>query len=104
VTLAYLLVASPVYEKRDGKRALELAQAAYATTGSVNHGVLVAMALAELGRCDEAATLVRQLTAKATAERKPELIGKLKIELNRYERVRPCRPTPDMFAEQPVSQ
>src|SRR6185436_18572318 len=55
VTLAYLLVAFPQYEKRDGKRALQLAQAAYAATGTVNHGVLVAMALAELGRCDEAA-------------------------------------------------
>lgn len=102
VTLAYLLVASPQYEKRDGKRALQLAQAAYESTGTVNHGVLVAMALAELGQCDEAATMVKRLTAKAAEERRPDLLEKLKVELNRYERVRPCRPTPDMFSDQPV--
>jgi tetratricopeptide (TPR) repeat protein len=102
VTLAYLLVASPQYEKRDGKRALQLAQAAYAATGTVNHGVLVAMALAELGRCDEAAALVKQLSAKAAEERKPDLLEKLKVELDRYERVRPCRPTPDAFSDQSI--
>ena len=104
VTLAYLLVASPQYEKRDGKRALQLAQAAYEATGTVNHGVLVAMALAELGLCDEAAAWVRRMTAKATAEGKPDLIEKLKTELSRYERARPCRPTSDMFADQPPSR
>ncbi|MEP6707068.1 MAG: tetratricopeptide repeat protein, partial [Pyrinomonadaceae bacterium] len=97
VMLAYLLAASPQYEKRDGKRALQLAQAAYEATGTINHGVLVAMALAELGRCDEAAAWVRRMTAKATVEGKPDLIEKLKIELSRYERARPCRPTSDMF-------
>jgi tetratricopeptide (TPR) repeat protein len=99
VTLAYILVASPHYEKRDGKRGLQLAQAAYEKTGTVNHGVLVAMALAEVGRCDEAAALVRRLTAKAAENRKPDLPEKLKAELNRYESVRPCRPTPDMFSD-----
>lgn len=102
VTLAYLLVASPQYEKRDGKRGLQLAQAAYDATGTINHGVLVAMALAELGRCDEAAALVRQLTAKVAEDRKPDLLEKLKAELNRYESARPCRPTADMFADQPL--
>ena len=104
VTLAYLLAASPQYEKRDGKRALQLAQAAYEATGTVNHGVLVAMALAELGRCDEAAAWVRRMTAKATAEGKPDLMEKLKAELSRYERARPCRPTSDMFSDQPPSR
>lgn len=103
VTLAYLLVAFPQYEKRDGKRGLQLAQAAYESTGTVNHGVLVAMALAELGRCDEAAALVRRLTAKAAEDRKPDLLEKLKAELNRYESVRPCRPTADMFSDQASS-
>lgn len=104
VTLAYLLAASPQYEKRDGKRALQLAQAAYEATGTVNHGVLVAMALAELGRCDEAAAWVRRMTDKATEEGKPDLIEKLKAELSRYERARPCRPTSDMFSEQSISR
>jgi len=97
VTLAYLLAASPQYEKRDGKRALQLAQAAYEATGTVNHGVLVAMALAELGRCDEAAAWVRRMTAKATAEGKPDLVEKLKAELKKYEGRQPCRPPADMI-------
>lgn len=104
VTLAYLLAASPQLEKRDGKRALQLAQAAYEATGSINHGVLVAIALAELDRCDEAAAWVKRMTAKAAEDRKPELIEKLKVELNKYERARPCRPTADMFSDQSLQR
>lgn len=104
VTLAYLLAASPQYEKRDGKRALQLAQAAYEATGAVNHGVLVAMALAELGRCEEAAAWIRRLTAKGAGEGKPDLIEKLKVELSKYEGIRPCRPTPEMFSDQWLSR
>ncbi|HVQ38036.1 MAG TPA: tetratricopeptide repeat protein, partial [Pyrinomonadaceae bacterium] len=100
VTLAFLLVASPQYEKRDGQRALKLAQGAYETTRGVNHGVLVAMALGEMGRCDEAAAWVRKLADKASEQRQPDVLVKLKAELNRYERERPCRPTPEMFSDQ----
>ncbi len=95
-TLAYLLAAAPQLDLRDGKRALALAQSAYEATASINHGVLVAMALAELGRCDEAAAWVRRMTAKAAGEGKPDLLEKLKAELNRYENVRPCRPMVDL--------
>lgn len=94
--LAYLLAASPQLDLRDGLRALGLAQVVYRATGTVNHGALVAMALAELGRCDEAAALTRQLTAKATGEGKTDLIEKLKAELKRYENARPCRPAADI--------
>jgi tetratricopeptide (TPR) repeat protein len=91
-TLASLLAASPQLELRDGKRALELARSAYESTGMIGHGALVAMSLAELGRCDEAAAWVRRLMAQASGEGKPDLIEKLKAELNRYEKARPCRP------------
>ncbi len=94
--LAYLLAASPQLELRDGSRALALAQSAYEATASTNHGALVAMALAELGRCDEAAAWIRRMSAKAAGEGKPDLMEKLKAELNRYENVRPCRPAGDM--------
>jgi tetratricopeptide (TPR) repeat protein len=100
-TLAYLLAASPQAELRDGLRALALARAAYEATNSVNHGILMAMALAEAGRCDEAAALLRRMIDKANAEGKPDLAGKLKAELNRYERERPCRPAADInFSDQ----
>jgi tetratricopeptide (TPR) repeat protein len=91
-TLGYLLTASPQLELRDGTRALALAQTVYEATHTINHGALVAMALAELGRCDEAAGWVRRLTDKATAEGRPDLVLKLKADLRRYEQERPCRP------------
>src|SRR2546425_6771000 len=86
VMLAYLLVASPQYDLRDGRRALELPQLIYKSTGLANHGVLVALALGELGRCDEAVGWVRTMTDKAIQEGKQDLAEKLKAELNRYER------------------
>jgi hypothetical protein len=101
VTLAYLLAAVPQVELRDGRRALELAQRAYEATGAVGHGALVAMALAELGRCDEAADWQRRMMTKAAGEAKPELVTRLKAELDRYERARPCRPAADTsFSDQ----
>ncbi len=93
VMLAYLLAASPQLELRDGVRALALSRSAYEATASVNHGALVAMALAELGRCDEAADWVRRLITTASTEGKPDLVLKLKGELKRYESERPCRPS-----------
>src|SRR6266567_2289470 len=105
VMLAYLLAASPQHDLRDGARALELAQLVYQATGFEDHGALVALALAELGRCDEAAAWMRQMVAKAAKENKPDLVEKLKAELNKYERVRPCRPTADItFSRQWLSR
>lgn len=91
-TLAYLLAASPRKELRDGRRALELARAAWDATGAAQHGALVALALAELGRCDEAADWARKMVARAAEEKNPGLAEKLKAELGRYETARPCRP------------
>lgn len=92
--LAHMLAASPQLERRDGKRALELARAVYEATRTIEHGALVATALAELGRCEEAADWLRRMTAKAADEGAPDLVAKLKAELERYERARPCRPAP----------
>lgn len=103
VTLAYLLVTFPQFGKRDGKRALQLAQAAYQATGSINQGVLVAMALGELGRCDEAAEWVRRLTAKAAWDNQTDLLMKLRAELTKYEHRRPCRAPAEMFSIQSLS-
>jgi tetratricopeptide (TPR) repeat protein len=104
VLLAYLLATSPQFDVRDGARALELAQFVYKATGFVNHGALIALALAELGRCGEAAAWLRQMTAKAVEEGKPEFVAKLKAELSKYERA-PCRPPADLaFPDQLLSQ
>jgi tetratricopeptide (TPR) repeat protein len=101
IMLAYLLAASPAYDLRNGARALELAQLVYKSTGLVNHGAVVALALAELGRCDEASAWLRLMTTKASAAGKSDVVEKLKAQLNRTERARPCRPVADItFSDQ----
>jgi tetratricopeptide (TPR) repeat protein len=91
VMLAYLLAASPQYDLRDGARALKLAHLAYGATGSFEHGALVALALAELGRCSEAAEWQRKAIAAAAQQRNEVMLAKFKAGLQRYEKG-PCRP------------
>ena len=74
------------------EESLKVAESLYSTTGSLQHGVLVASALAHLERCDEAAALQRKLVAKSAVERKDALEAALKADLRRYENGRPCRP------------
>lgn len=92
ITLAYLLAASPHYDLRNGTRGLELAESVYKSTGLVNHGAIVAMALAELGRCAEAAEWQRRMIAAAEREKQSDLAEVFKIDLRRYEKGSPCRP------------
>ncbi len=92
VMLAYLLATSPQSDLRDGARALELAQLVYNATGSLQHGALVAIALAELGRCSEAADWQRRMIAAAEQERNTDLLAKLRAGLKQYEEVQSCRP------------
>ena len=54
IVLAYLLAISPELQLRDGAQSLELAQRVYNATAKPQHAALVALALAELGRCSEA--------------------------------------------------
>jgi tetratricopeptide (TPR) repeat protein len=91
VLLAYLLATSPQTELRNGTRALELAQSVHNATNAPQHGALVAFALAELGRCSEAAKLQQQLIAAAEQQSKNDLALKLKADLKLYENT-PCRP------------
>jgi tetratricopeptide (TPR) repeat protein len=93
--LAQVLAASPQVELRNGDRALRLAQLAYEATGSVEHGAVVGMALAELGRCKEAAEWQRKIIAQAEPARKEVLLARLKADLQRYEQGPPCRPLGD---------
>jgi tetratricopeptide (TPR) repeat protein len=101
--LAYMLAASPQYDLRNGAKALELAQLVYKATGSLEHGALVAMALAELGRCSEAAQWQRKMIAAAEQERNTGFISKLRADLQRYEQGGSCRPAVDL-SEQPYEK
>jgi tetratricopeptide (TPR) repeat protein len=93
VLLAYLLAASPETELRNGTRALDLAQRVYSATSAAQHGALVALALAELGRCSEAADWQRRMIAAAEREGNSDLIVKLRAGLKLYDAAQSCRPT-----------
>lgn len=104
IMLAYLLAANPQYDLRDGARALEMARLVYRATDLVNHGAIVAMALAEIGRCAEAAELQRRLIAAAERDRRPDMVAKLRVDLRRYESANPCRPQGELLVSDPAVQ
>ena len=90
--LAYVLATSPEFKLRNGARALDLAQLVHKATGALQHGALVAMALAELGRCNEAAEMQRRMVVAAEQAGNTELLIKLKAGLKLYEGTQSCRP------------
>ncbi len=92
VMLSYLLSTSPELELRSGVRALGLAQLIYNASGAAQHGVLIGMALAELGRCSEAADWQRRLILAAERAGNTDLLAKLRAGLKLYEDVKSCRP------------
>ncbi len=100
--LAYLLAANPQQDLRDGARALALAQLIYKATGSINHGAVLALALAELGRCDEAARLQQRLIEAAEPEGNSDLVVKLKAGLELYLKGQPCRPVGEAGLSDPA--
>ena len=91
VLLAYVLAASPEPQLRNGSRALDLAQRVYGTTGAAEHGALVALALAELGRCNEAADWQGRMIAAAEQEKNTDLLTKLRAGLKQFENAQSCR-------------
>lgn len=91
--LAHLLAGSPDLSVRDGSRALELALTAWNARPTPAHGETVAMAWAELGRCEEAARWQR--TAIEIAEKAgfpADARDGMKKAMTRYEAGAPCRP------------
>lgn len=102
--LAYLLAASPQLDLRNGTRALELAERVYRATNLSGHGAIVAMALAETGRCSEAALLQKRLIAEAEQNKQTNLAAKLKADLERYEKSAPCRPAGEIVVLEPQNK
>jgi tetratricopeptide (TPR) repeat protein len=89
-TLARLLASSPDRAVRDGGKALELAMAVYASDPAPVHAETVAMSLAELGQCDEAAEWIRRAVVDAErAGDAPETV-RLRGEMPNYGTT-PCR-------------
>ena len=86
--LARLLAAAPDDATRDGPRALAIVEGLAEREQSLLLGETLAMALAEVGRYTEAATVQRDLIAAA---RQSDLRASLASNLRRYERGLPCR-------------
>lgn len=91
--LARLYAASPSLDVRNGKRALELASTLFDHDQTAGHATLVAQALAEQGRCAEAATWQRRVIAahEAASETTPDSV---RGDLARYQGGPPCRLAP----------
>ena len=89
--LARLLAAAPDDAVRDGQRALAIVEELAETEQSLLLGETLAMALAEVGRYGEAATVQRDIIAATNRTGLRDAAAALAANLRRYERGRPCR-------------
>jgi tetratricopeptide (TPR) repeat protein len=90
-TLARLLASSPDVPLRNGRRALEIAIAVNDAEPTPAHGETIALALAELGRCDEALGWMKRAVAEAERAKDNAGAARLRREMPRYEAAS-CRP------------
>jgi tetratricopeptide (TPR) repeat protein len=89
--LARLLAACPDLAVRDGSQALDLALALWQTRPAASHAETAAMALGELGKCDEAAQWQRRALEAAQKEGLTGRLADLSAALAAYEHGAPCR-------------
>jgi tetratricopeptide (TPR) repeat protein len=88
-TLARLLATCPEDSIRDGDRALQLAEEVINTELTVDHAQTMAMALAAVGRYEEAASLQMQIIDQASRLRDPQLNTRLRRNLDLYRAQQP---------------
>lgn len=89
--LAFLLASAPDPDLRDGQQALDLAQRVFEARQTVDHAELLALALAELGRCEEAAQWQARALESARNLGANEMAPRLTAVLLRYQAGPPCR-------------
>lgn len=89
--LARILAACPAAELRDGPRALEIAQRLVSADRSLHAIEVQAMALAEVGRFEEAAAVQSQGLAAARQARLSDYEARLVANLVGYRRRQPAR-------------
>lgn len=97
VNLARLLATSPQLDQRDGERAFDLAERAYAAQRSVFNAETVAAALGELGRCEEAAEWQQKAIDALESQQATDQADALRPVLEIYRTGPPCR-YPDVTA------
>ena len=89
--LARLLATSPDDHVRDGQRAMTLVQDLVKQGRTLELGETLAMALAELGRYDQAASIQRDVIKSADKAGLTAAAKRLSRNLALYERHQPCR-------------
>ena len=89
--LARLLAAAPDNLLRDGPRAMTLMQALSNEQQHIDTGETMAMALAEVGRYDEAAAWQREAIAAAKQRGRADSVQRMTERLRAYERRAPWR-------------
>jgi tetratricopeptide (TPR) repeat protein len=89
--LARVLAAAPDDRVRDGQRALSIAGSLLKSQRTLELMRTMAMALAEVGRFDEAATWQREAMTAAAQSNRRDLTATLSETLSSYEQRRPCR-------------
>ena len=90
-SLALLRSAELVSDRRDGKRALDIATAVNDAEPIPVHAETIALALAELGRCSEAMEWMKRAIASAERGKNVTEAARLNKELGKYQGVS-CRP------------
>lgn len=100
-SLARLLAAAADFELRDGDRAVDLALRVFAAQRRPSHAFTVALALAESGRCAEAAEWMHRLVRDAGAVADGSMAAVHAGALRQFEDGPPCRPDPVSW-QQPV--
>jgi tetratricopeptide (TPR) repeat protein len=90
-SLAWVLATAPQASRRDGKKAVALAERANQHTGGENPAVLhtLAAAYAEAGRFSDAQRSAQKAMELARAAGQPDLVEQLNVELKLYEAERP---------------
>ena len=90
--LSHLLASARDPELRDGERALALAVRVFEAQRAVEHAETVALAMAQLGRCADAAEWQQGALEAASQRGAAELARRLQTVLSVYEQGPPCAP------------
>ena len=89
--LARLLATCPEDALRDGQRALALIQQIMEREQRPEYAETLAMAWAEVGSFDQAVEVQQWLVARATQDRRDDLLPDLRRRLSLYQKSLPCR-------------
>jgi len=93
--LSTMLSQCPDLGLRDGRRALDLAEVVFRARAAIGHVALVASALAELDRCEDAATWQSKAVEAARTAGDEAVTTRLEAVLARYQSGSPCRAPSD---------